>query len=146
MTQLAWFTVLNIYLSSSNGYIESEKQNNTYRTKKSFTQICKTQDLILLYLSSAHKRWKREHESMTVIKPFFIKAAWTHGPATLKLPQPPSHPHPPSLSLPVSVYLSPPEWSEVRCRCSALPVNLSTFPKRPISNRLWSTPYVHTCT
>lgn len=52
-------------------------------------------------------------------------------------------PPPPLLSLPVSIYRSPPEWRKVPSQCSVLPVNLST-PTPPHSHP--PALHVHTCT
>lgn len=43
--------------------------------QKSFTKICKTQIIILLYYTTAHKMKKENTfvESLTVIKPFFME-------------------------------------------------------------------------
>lgn len=43
--------------------------------QKSFTKVCKTQIIILLYYSTAHKMKKENTfvESVTVIKPFFME-------------------------------------------------------------------------
>lgn len=81
MTQLVWFTVLNIYFSSSNSYIKSEEQNKTYRTKKnhSLKYVKQLFDCIPLLPTKVKKERDREREnalvkSLTVIKPFFIEA------------------------------------------------------------------------